>query len=312
MTSTRTFLTTLALLAILPLSADAQPAAAPLDAFVEQRVVEELAADGLVLSRLGVTLDVEVIGDRLLISLIESATGRVSASTKLDAVPADREAAVASVTPLVADLVGQLASVATVRPVPAPAERPAPPPVVDDTKAREAAEFEFRQNALGFGNELIVLSTSTTVSAFTRWTAHRGELKEPLAGAEFYRVIGRPDLEAKYLARQRRMRALTWTGLGLLGGALVFAAGAASTEDGTQDLMSTGVLLTAVASGVTLGIAMGMELRPHPIGEGEAKRLAAEYNRTLRARLGLPVHTSLRVGPYATTRGGGLALGGRF
>jgi hypothetical protein len=57
---------------------DAQPA---LDVFLEQRVAEELAADGTLLSRLGVALDVEIVGDKLIVSLVDAATRRTVAST---------------------------------------------------------------------------------------------------------------------------------------------------------------------------------------------------------------------------------------
>src|SRR5678815_784691 len=74
-------------------------AAAPdLAALLEQRVPQELAAEGVVLARLGVALDVELVGDRCVVSLVDQTTHRASASTKIDALPADTEAAVALVT----------------------------------------------------------------------------------------------------------------------------------------------------------------------------------------------------------------------
>src|SRR5690606_39358477 len=80
----------------------------PIDQFLEQRVPKELATDGVLLSRLGVHLDVELIGDKLLVSLVEDSTNRATASTKIDAIPPDREAAVATVTQVAATLATQL------------------------------------------------------------------------------------------------------------------------------------------------------------------------------------------------------------
>src|SRR5688572_20683804 len=84
----------------------AQPATpSDLDGFLEQRVPEELAADGLLLAQHGVVLDVETIGARLLVTLVDRTTGAARASTRLDALPTDREAAVASVVQLVTSLI---------------------------------------------------------------------------------------------------------------------------------------------------------------------------------------------------------------
>src|SRR4051812_45664919 len=86
-------------------SADAPGNQDPISTFLERRVPEELAAEGVVLSRRDFTLKVEAVGAELLLSIIDVSTGRVAASTKLDVVPQDREAAVAATTHLVADLI---------------------------------------------------------------------------------------------------------------------------------------------------------------------------------------------------------------
>src|SRR5512144_2938416 len=100
------------LAAILPASAvapvAAQEATVPIDVFLEQRVAEELAADGTILSRLGVALDVELVGEKAVVSLVDPATRRAVSSTKVDSLPADREAAVATVVQVVANMTTQL------------------------------------------------------------------------------------------------------------------------------------------------------------------------------------------------------------
>ncbi len=104
-----------ALIASCLLGAHARPVladpddAASLATFLEIRVPEELAAEGLLLSRQGLSLQIEPVGDKLLVSLIDRVTGRVVASTKIDQPPRDREAAVASVTEVAAGLVTQYA-----------------------------------------------------------------------------------------------------------------------------------------------------------------------------------------------------------
>ena len=284
-----------------------------LDAFLEQRVTEELAADGILLSRLGVTLDVEVIGDKLLVSLIDATTGRASASTKVDEVPADRDAAVASVTQVVANLAAQLTGPAVETPV-EPAPVPVPEPVVDTA----AAEAEYREQAIGFGDAFIVTASQNHVSVRRQWSAHKGSLRVPLSGTAFYNEIGRPDLAAKY----RRRKIIKWTSFGVVvvsAGALVGVYVAASKgldacdlgDDACYDDVEKRALVGTIAvSGVALIgtlVYYWYRLHPHPISEGEAKRLAGEHNEKLRE--------SLRLAPYVSYDdggGGGLSLSGRF
>src|SRR5262249_37566621 len=98
-------------------------AAAPdLAGVLEQRVPQELATEGAVLGRLGVALDVEIVGERCVVSLVDPTTHRASASTKIDALPADPDAAVALVTQVAANLAAQLV---------------ARPPAVDDRVAEQ-------------------------------------------------------------------------------------------------------------------------------------------------------------------------------
>ncbi len=78
-----------------------------LESFLEQRVADELASEGILLSRLGVTLSFEAVGSRYIVSLEDLGTKRVVASTKIDALPDDREAALAFSVPVVANMVAQ-------------------------------------------------------------------------------------------------------------------------------------------------------------------------------------------------------------
>lgn len=312
------------------------PAPAPSTAFLQQRVVEELAADGIILSRLGVALELEAIGDKLLVSLVDVTTGRASASTKLDAVPLDREAAVASLTQVVANLTAQLRAPA---PTTTPLLTTAPPTEGqvaaqiaaqlaaerqrdrEERAVRERAEIAFREQAIGFGTEIVVSGNQYGVSVARNWTAHRGDVREPLDGPDFYAAIGRDDLADQYKTRRHiKIGALVGSIVALgATGYFMYEWGEADRvctlspdecDNVDADAALTGVLVSGGLSLVGLGVWAYYHTRPHPISESEAKRLGAEHNRALRARLGLP--TSMTVAPYASAHGGGLALAGAF
>ena len=204
----------------------------------------------------------------------------------------------------------------------------------DEPNARDllAAEYEYRQSAIGFGSELVIWSTDTYIGVSKRWTAHRGELGEPLTGTAFYEEIGRPDLVAAYQRRRKIMWGTGIAGLALSGVGMYLAVKGIpdheycsildpdpvynaceqrnrQAEDRADGYMTAG-LATMVAATIPLTISFYYMFKPHPISEGEAKRLAAEHNRSLRARLGLPV--AARLTPYASADGGGLAVVGSF
>jgi hypothetical protein len=327
-----------------------------LEAFLQQRVVEELAADGIILSRLGVSLQIEAVGDKLVLSLIDQTTGRASASTKLDQVPPDREAAVASVTQIVANLTAQLNA-----PRP-PSLSPSPPITAADLDARDRAQLAFQKQAIGFGDEYeisvsnssasvtrpwvansasgtrrwVANSASVTRRVTRRWVAHRGELHEQLAPTDFYGTVGRPDLADAYTQRRNiKIGAIVVTcvlsgvSMGLLYKYSIVArrrcfddvmgTDACADQEAEADSYLTGALIVLAGASVGAFVSTHYHYQPHPISEGEAKRLGAQYNRALRIKLGLPVaagparaRLELGVTPYVAPSGGGLALVGRF
>ncbi len=352
---------TLCLLAAAPPAASAQPTG--IETFLEQRVVEELAADGIVLSRLKLVLDIEMLDTRALVSLIDPDTGRAVASTKVDAMPAGRETAVATLGPVVANLVAQFAGR-----TPEPTDDSARLERIEQTQreimareqsAREErermaqAEAQYQAEALRFDREIAMVTAHGTGSGFAygqvhyKWTATRGETGERLADLDYYKVIERPDLEAAYLRRRKIANYTTLASLGLLvGGVVLFMHKpevapdyrGCNTGDEFNDSwcrteanweaddqsrekakpwQAAGALAT-VGSGIALGVAMYYYMRPHPITEGEARKLGAEHNRKIRHRLGLPIAespapvSSVRWEPYVDKDGGGLALSGRF
>lgn len=318
----------LLLVALLLAAATTARAQAPaLDAFLEQRATEELAADGQVLSRLGVSLDIELIGERAVVTLLDLTTGRAVASSKIDALPADRDAAVATVTQVVASLVAQIGGAK--EPKPASPAVEAVLQVEERAKQQQLAERQYLEQKIGFGIDTSV-SVSGTMAAVTQsaypW---RGELQVRLTSKEFYELVERPDLYAAH----RRRRA---TKIGsIVGGSAMIAIGMIVSFQALQS--SCDVFgddydechdRTMTRAGWGLGIAIagfiplgyGFFLSSQPISETEAKGLAAEYNRKLRGRLELPnaaraVRSPIRDvawSPYVAPGGGGMFVAGRF
>jgi len=288
----------------------------PISVVLEQRVPEELAAEGVVLSGRSLVLQVEQVGAKLLVSLVDQTTGRVAASTTIGRVPADRDAAVAAVTHVVAELASEVAA------------RTAPPPPVDanepraDRDLRDAAELRFRRGAIGFGADVSVYVYSSpkrfVAGASRRWYPYQGELKTRLEPTEFFKLVGRSDLEQAYRRRRTMMLGLYWGGTALAAGSAML--GLASLDDGHG---SIGRLQHAALAGLCVGltaVAAGRWLQrsPQPISENEAKAMADQYNTRLRRELGLPVATRARPGrdvhvlPYVGARDAGVALATSF
>jgi hypothetical protein len=291
----------------------------PIAAVLEQRVPEELAAEGVMLARRSLALQVEQVGTKLLVSLVDRTTGRVAASTKIDRLPADRDAAVATATHVVAELVAEIA--ARTAPAPPPVPAPAPAEPHDDRAVRGAAELRFRREAIGFDAEYTVYLHTTpervVAGSTRRWYPYRGELRTRLEPVEFYKLIGRGDLVEEYRRRRQLMLGLTWGGTALALGSAVL--GVASLDDsgaisrlGAAAVVGLGAGLSAIA------IGRWLHHRPQPIDENEAKSLAEQYNARLRRRLGLSVaaHAHRRrdvvLAPYIGARDAGLVAAARF
>ncbi|HWO19257.1 MAG TPA: hypothetical protein VNO30_10790 [Kofleriaceae bacterium] len=315
-----------------------QPAAVPLDVLLEQRVAEELAARGTLLSRHGVTLDVEVIDQRAIVSLVEPATRRALASTKIDVLPADREAAVASVTQVAAGLVAQIASPGSQTTV---AVREMLDRDRQDRREREAAEYRFRQEAITFGDDVEVRSNGKYTSVSRRWVAYQGDIRRRLDGEEFYKVISRPDLAQQYQSRRAGgVTAMVVGGLVGTGGSifmlskglpdLEFCFGMPNEaqcerdQEARERAAHRNLVIGTVAMGAGwLAFYIGLHYfrNPHPISEADAQTLGAQYNAELRGKHNLSTDAAPRrrprlhnvaVAPYFADGGGGLALGGRF
>jgi len=310
--------------------------------FLEKRVPDELATEGIVLSRHNLGLQVEPLAEKWLVSLVDLTTGRVAASTKIDQLPADREAAVAAMTHVVAELAVQILGRPEPAPLP-PAPPPPPAPVNDRAERvqREVAELTFKRRSIRFGATYQLIATGNAVGLARSWAIYRGDLDQELDPLEFYNDVGRPDLGESYTTRRHIMiGSFVTAGLTTVlatyfafqtidsGGqcdstlpTVQFEACLDAQSKARDDRRSTYVPPIIVASiGGTIALWVGLYLvfRPHPIDENEAKSLADGYNQRLRHDLGLPVVTrrpllrDLRLTPYVAASGAGLALGARF
>jgi hypothetical protein len=293
-------------------SSAAQTPPVALDVFLEQRVAEELAADGTLLSRLGVALDVEIVGDKTLVSLVDPATRRAIASTKLDTLPADREAAVATVVQIVSNLTSQLSQTTST----AVAMKSA---LEDERKHRERkelAEAAYYRDAIHFGDHSTVRSYGSIVTTQLQSVPYRGDRR--LTPLEMFELTDRQDLVERYRDRHRVGVGTLLASLGsfCVGGYLVFSGDLESSSPTRRQKIGLGFW----GAGFIFGfVGIYYIARSNPLSEGEMHDVAEAYNGKLRVKHGLPALSArpkriqdVSLVPYADDNGGGFALTGRF
>jgi hypothetical protein len=313
----------------------------PITTFLEKRVPDELAVEGVLLSRRNLSLKIEPVGDQVVISLVDLTTGRIAASTKLDTLPPDREAAVAAVTHVVADLSRQIGPQAAAPAGETHAER------VKD----EVAELRYRRDAIRFGDRY-ELSGGKYPSLSRRWVAFQGESDHELDPVTFYTEVGHPELGKIYAQNiSNRNTGLLVGGIATAASLVAFgigfysavsdnnaapkcdvtmsfdafsacvAAGQHQQDKASQDFRNAAIpgALLLLGGAISFTVAAYYAHTAQPISEDEAMSLADAYNHGLRHNLGLPTAgrepliRSLRLSPFsATGNDGGLALGGTF
>jgi hypothetical protein len=315
-----------------PATAQAPGAELPLTAFLEKRVPEELASEGHVLSRDNLTLKVEQAGPIFVVSLVDLNTGRVAASTRVEQLPLDREAAVASVTHVAADLITQAAG----REPPPP---PPPPVVIDDRAERAAlqvANLKFQKEAIRFAPTYDVAVIGNNIPVVSHgWQMYRGATDQVLDVEDFYGLVGRPDLAEQFQQRRKLGIGVMVAGTAIAAGGLIYMTSIKTTSDCDvtadqtvfeaclaahdrtfHDQLTTATIV-ASAGLVTFLVGGYIWRTRQPLSENEIKNMAEQYNNGLRQNLGLPVverhwFHDVHVAPYMTHSEGGLALGGRF
>ncbi len=274
-----------------------------------RRISEQLATEGTVLSRLGLTVQVEAIGDKFLLSLLDTATGQVIATNKAENLPGDPEAAVATVTHIVADMVARGRTYAV---------------ALTATEVASLAEGKriraFRERQIGMTPITVVGGSLFGVFSSTIWMPTTGSLKTPMSLDAYYRLVGRPDYADRYHAQRRNGLIL------MIASAALGTAGIVYGSFRTMENQSGGELLsyTSVAFAV-VGVVTGSYLMS-TAGESAKTHiaLAEAYNQKLRTELQIPDSVSARertkptysnrvaITPLAGPSGGGLSLAGSF
>lgn len=270
---------------------------------LERRVGEALAAQHAALVGHKLRLRIERSGERWTASLLE-ASGRVAASTQVERLPDDGDAAVAAMTRAVIELDAQV--------------------------ARRVNEFKFQLMSVRFAPTY--LANARLDRASRQWQLYRGSRTQELEAPEFFQLMGRDDLVSSYRRRRYIMYGAFAVAAAAFGTAAVLAlgnesdfdtCGAAPGPDGqncvNEHNRSSAPMLIALGVGVA-GVAVGTYYHrsPQPIDEDDAKALADAYNRQLRGRLGLtaaarpPRLRDVTLAPYPRGAGGGLAVAGRF
>lgn len=320
------------------------PELAPSTAAIEQSVVEELAADGVILSRLGVVLELEAVDDVMLVLLVDPTSGDTVASTRLDGVPTDRDAAVAAISAKVEALVARLASRGRGLAADggdADREREQREQRArDERRQRDQAQAEYDARAIRFGRTIVVWANGHSAGVGTISTATRGDTDVPMSVFEFYGAVGRPDLIAAYQRRRRIGYGGVGLGIAVMAGGLIVGRTIDVAPDYSRcapgdnscrvdaELTASSERISRSSHWMLGGLVLGSVplmvgayylMHRQPISEAEARRLAGEHNRQLRIRLGLPVADlapvsgpTLQLAPYASGGGGGLVLSGTF
>jgi hypothetical protein len=283
-----------------PAPAATAPASAP---SLEQQVTDQLAAQGIALSRRNLGLRIEQATDRWTVALVDLGNGRAVASIQVDA-PGDPGAALPVVTRAAADL----------------AER----------VGQRVNELKFKLMSLRFAPTYE--APARPRRAPRQWQVFRGGRGEELDPPEFFQMVGRDDLAASY--RRRHLVMVGSYSIAVAG----FATAAILTIESESPLTecqtvqgdqgqvcidqrhrSLAPVVVALAAGLA-GIVVGTYLHrhPQPIDEDDARALADGYNQRLRGALGLrtaakpPRLRDVALVPYAGRTEAGLAMGGRF
>jgi hypothetical protein len=175
------------------------------------------------------------------------------------------------------------------------------PPVPPD-----AAQREYEERRVGFDLLPYVSGSDGNVTTSLMTVPYQGQYKRPLIGVEFYQVVGREDLAAEYRSRSSRRNVLMGIGIGVIvgGGLYVLSAPRPDVNSSFEEFSRQARARDdAVATGMAIGlgglglVTIGALTDPNPVDAVEARRLADEYNRRLKAGLGISGRAPLEPGP---------------
>jgi len=213
-----------------------------------------------------------------------------------------------------------------------PTDSALPPPPVDVPRADALEQYD--QQAIGFDDFGGVVTEDGRVTGTVQWSSpYQGKYKRPLAGADFYRAVGRLDLVKQY-----EDRAALKTGL-IVGGGLVLLAGLITATVLSTSQTTTCTPITpgsfslptcttppppdpAIAwlavGGIVAGggvVIAGAGMDPDPVGTVGKRQLAETYNREPWQRVSGEPHADavdVHVAPRLEKDGAGVTLSVRF
>jgi hypothetical protein len=162
------------------------------------------------------------------------------------------------------------------------------------------AQEEYDQAYVGF-DEIAAVSRHGQLLEWTRPT--QGKYRRPLEGDEFYRLIGRDDLVAAYHANQGKRTGVIVAGVAIGIGIPLLALASNSSKtcpplgdpawwdctSSNHDAEARTALIAVLGAtaGVVVAVIGATSVKLQPVDGPEARRLADEYNKKLKARLGL-------------------------
>jgi hypothetical protein len=163
-----------------------------------------------------------------------------------------------------------------------------------------AAQEEYDRGYVGF-DEVTGLTHHGTLLSFT--TPYQGKYRRPLPDDEFYRVIGRDDLVAAYQSNRSKRTAIIAAGVAIGVGVPLIAYLTRSQKscpplgdpgwwdctdsNSSADLRAGMISVAGLATGLVVAWIGVASVQLHPVDGAEGRRLGDEYNKKLKARLGL-------------------------
>lgn len=158
------------------------------------------------------------------------------------------------------------------------------------------AREKFEKEVVWFEDMVAVDGSSGAV--VSSWSnVYQGKYKKPLAGADFYETVGRPDLAEQYRSTDAVRSAIGTPGAALAGLGLIAMVASPlglliSDSMMNEETKMTLVFGSLIGGGVvgTVGAVMSIVsgfINPHPVDPVQARELADNHNKKLAADLGL-------------------------
>jgi hypothetical protein len=200
--------------------------------------------------------------------------------------------------------------------------------VAELATTNEDAEEQYEKRAVWF-QDFGAFDGRTGAMVATWSEPRKGKYGEPLAGADFYDYVGKPDLAAQYRAVESENSFDAKVGGFLSLGGLAFmlvgpfvlpkSHDEATGYDHRRIFLPMGIGGAAMITGLIYAVAAWDD--PNPVQLHEAREMADKFNEGLKAELGIHAEATptsaergidVAVAPYVDKNAGGLVLGVRF